>query len=137
MPQWNECGIYDESCRNQTCSHPTNPKNLGGVQCRTMLSQRPCGSSQCTRMECSGARLSASVLATIPDTENDVTGSESVPQTTSEGEPTYTLTGLSARDVERLEQALRMLRRTYTRDSEGYRAVSELGARVSALNWAE
>lgn len=27
MPGWNECGIYDERCRNRTCDHPTNPKN--------------------------------------------------------------------------------------------------------------
>lgn len=127
MPGWNECSIYDESCRNQTCSHPTNPKRQG-AQCRTMASQRPCGMHVCTRPECQGSK---------PGTKNGVTGSQSVPQTTSEDEPTYTLTGLSARDVERLEQALRMLRRTYTRDSEHYRAVSELGARVSALNWTK
>lgn len=145
MPAYNECGIYDSACRERTCSHPTNPRNQG-VQCRTMLSQRPCGARDCTREECSRARLSASVLMadyvtlmgdTKDDTENDVTGSESAPQTTGEGEPLYTLHSLTGADVARLEQALRMLRRIYTRDSEGYRAVSELGARVSALNWAE
>lgn len=136
MPQWNECGIYDESCRNQTCSHPTNPRNQG-VQCRTMLSQRPCGARDCTREECSRARVSASVLATIPDTENDVTGSESAPQSTSEGESTYTLTGLSARDVERIAHALRMLRRIYTRESSMYAEVSELGSRVIAVRKGE
>lgn len=107
------------------------------IQCRTMLSQRPCGSLQCTREECSGARVSASVLATIPDTENDVTGSESAPQSTSEGEPTYTLTGLSARDVERIAHALRMLRRIYTRESSMYEEVSELGSRVIAVRKGE
>ena len=106
----------------------------------------PCRNPLCARVECQPGYVAPPVMddfdrfltgGTIPDTENAVTGSESVPQTTSEDESTYTLTGLSARDVERLEQALRMLRRTYTRDSEHYRAVSELGARVSALNWTE
>ena len=136
MPAYNECGIYDKKCRERTCSHPTNPRNQG-VQCRTMLSQRPCGARDCTREECSRARVSASVLETIPDTETDVTGSESAPQTTGDSEPLYTLHSLTGADVARLEQALRMLRRVYTRDSEPYRAVSELGARVSALNWTE
>lgn len=161
MPGWNECGIYDEACRKRTCDHPTNPKNQG-VQCRTMLSQRPCGSSQCTREECSGARKSAEVfmsapnmcdacgvsqgsrewceycgLDTTPGTKNGSTGSESVPQTEGDTEPTYTLQGLSARDVERIEQSLRMLRRTFTRDSEGYREISELGARVSDCKWSD
>lgn len=139
MPGWNECSIYDDTCRMKTCSHPTNPRNQG-VQCRTMLSQRPCGSSQCTREECSRATESAQAFMKIMDGTKDSTnigstGSESVSQSESGTESTYTLTGLSGRDVERLEQALRMLRRTYTRDSAGYRETSELGARVSALTW--
>lgn len=77
-----------------------------GIQCRTMLSQRPCGSTQCTREECSRARLSASVIATIPDTENGVTGSESVPQTTGESESLYTLHSLTRDDVDLLRYAL-------------------------------
>lgn len=151
MPQWNECGIYDEKCRNRTCDHPTNtskrdacqsagPHGIGkydckcpvivpgGAQCRTMASQRPCGMHVCTRPECKGSK---------PATKNGSTGSVSVPQSEGDTEPTYTLTGLSARNVERLEQALRMLRRTYTRDSAGYRETSELGARVSDLKWSE
>ena len=127
MPGWNECGIYDERCRNRTCDHPTNPKNQG-PQCRTMLSQRPCGMHVCTRPECAGSK---------PATKNGSTGSESVPQTESVPEPTYTLQGLSARDVERIEQSLRLLRRTFTRDSEGYREISELGARVSDCKWSD
>ena len=113
-----------------------------GIQCRTMLSQRPCGSPQCTREECSRATQSAQAFMAIMDatksaTENGSTGSVSAPQSESVSVSTYTLTGLSARDVDRIEQALRMLRRTFTRDSAGYREISELGARVSALNWAE
>lgn len=111
-----------------------------GVQCRTMLSQRPCGSSQCTREECSRARVSTQVFmvatndatkmwcpdnhgaqgtrewceycgldtvpGTNPDTENDVTGSESAPQTTGEGEPLYALTGLTRDDVDLIQGAL-------------------------------
>ena len=127
MPQWNECGIYDEKCRNRTCDHPTNPKNRG-PQCRTMASQRPCGMHVCTRPECQGSK---------PATKNGSTGSVSVPQSEGDTEPTYTLTGLSARDVERLEHALRMHRRIYTRDNPEWREVSELGARVSDLKWSE
>lgn len=67
---------------------------------------------------------------TMTDTENGVTGSESAPQTTDAGERTYTLTGLSVRDVDRIEQALRMLRRTFTRESAGYAEISDLGARI-------
>lgn len=99
-----------------------------GRQCRTMLSQRPCGSSQCTREECSRARVSASVLESNPvrvhaacgkahsvydttcGTENGVTGSESVPQTTGGEEPTYSLTGLTRDDVDLLCSALWTLR---------------------------
>lgn len=71
-----------------------------------------------------------SVYDTTCDTENGVTGSQSVPQTTDAEERTYTLTGLSVRDVDRIEQALRMLRRTFTRDSAGYAEISDLGARI-------
>lgn len=120
MPQWNECGIYDEKCRNRTCDHPTNPKNQG-PQCRTMASQRPCGMHVCTRPECQGSK---------PGTNIGSTGSQSVPQSQGDTEPTYTLTGLSVRDVDRIEQALRMLRRTFTRDSAGYAEISDLGARI-------
>ena len=95
------------------------------TQCRTMLSQRPCGNSQCTREECSRATQSALAFmdATKQGTENGSTGSESDERTTEVQEPTYTLERLSARDVERIEQALRMLRRTFTRDSAGYREI--------------
>lgn len=114
VPGWNECGIYNESCRNQTCAHPTNPVRVHAA----------CGKAH-------------SVYDTTCGTENDVTGSESVPQTTSEGEPTYTLTGLSARDVERIACALRMMRRIYTRESSMYAEVSELGSRVIAVRKGE
>lgn len=70
-------------------------------------------------------------------TENGVTGSESVPQTEGDTEPQYTLTGLSARDVERIAHALRMLRRIYTRESSMYAEVSELGSRVIAVRKGE
>ncbi len=94
---------------------------MTGIQCRTMLSQRPCGSVSCTREECSKPLSTAESVSEGAD----------VPQSL------YTLTGLSGRDVERLEQALRMLRSIYTRDSTGYRETSELGSRVSDLKWSE
>lgn len=106
----------------------------------------PCGNFMCSREECQPGYVASPVMddfdlflagGTKQGTKNGSTGSESVPQTTSEGEPLYTLHSLTGADVARLEQALKMLRRIYTRDSEGYRAVSELGARVSALNWTE
>lgn len=50
------------------------------IQCRTIPSCRPCGARDCTRPECSSARQSADVFATMLDTENGSTGSESVPQ---------------------------------------------------------
>jgi hypothetical protein len=126
-----------------------------GVQCRTMTSQRPCGSSQCTREECAREKLYEKVfsdvlrapnmcdacgvsqgardwceycgLDTTPPRE-PLSAPESDERTTEVQEPTYTLQGLSARDVARIEQALRMLRRTFTRDSAGYREISALGA---------
>ncbi len=144
MPGWNECGIYDAECRNQTCAHPTNPKNQG-VKCRTMMSQRPCGAHDCTREECSGKAPNMCNacgvsqgsrewceycgLDTTPPRE-PLSAHESDERTTGEGEPLYTLERLSGRDVERIEQALRMLRRTFTRDSAGYREISELGAHI-------
>lgn len=103
-----------------------------GVQCRTMLSQRPCGSTQCTREECSRARISASVLATIPGTENDVTGPQSVPQSVGEGEPLRTLTGLSDEDLRTLAQALTALRKAAPVGMD-YRHVDTLRAHVIDL----
>lgn len=129
MPGWNECSIYDAECRARTCSHPTNPKNQG-VQCRTMLSQRPCGSSQCTREECSRARVSASVLATIPDTENGSTGSVSAPQTERDTEPTYTLTGLTRRHVDALRS---ILARTTAQTSAEVEARVIIGATLDKI----
>lgn len=61
-----------------------------GAQCRTMASQRPCGMHVCTRPECQGSK---------PGTKNDVTGSQSVPQTEGDIEPTYDLKGLTDRDL--------------------------------------
>lgn len=120
--------------------------NTKGAQCRTMLSQRPCGMHVCTRPECRESKpyrvhaacgKAHSVYDTTCDTENGVTGSQSVPQTEGDTEPTYTLTGLSARDVERIAHALRMLRRIYTRESSMYAEVSELGSRVIAVRKGE
>lgn len=115
------------------CSCPLTVSQ--GVQCRTMPSQRPCHNPNCVRDECSRAHASAQVFmdATNDGTENGSMPSESAPQTSQVQEPLYTLTDLSARDVERLEQALRMLRRTYTRESPMYAEVSALGHRVSGL----
>lgn len=86
------------------CSCPVISSNA--VQCRTRLSQRPCRNPQCVREECSGARLSASVLATIPDTENDVTGSQSDERTTGESEPQGTPVRLSREELWSMQRAL-------------------------------
>lgn len=50
MPGWNECSIYDDTCRMRTCAHPTNPRN------------------------------EVNYLGTKDGTENRSTGSVSVPQ---------------------------------------------------------
>lgn len=125
MPGWNECGIYDEACRNRTCDHPTNPKNQG-VQCRTMLSQRPCGSPQCTREDCSRVRPNMCDACGVSQGSRewceycglDTTPPKkplSEPVSVSEGKEVpdviKTLTGLSDRDLETLAQALTVLRK--------------------------
>ncbi len=137
MPGWNECGIYNASCRNQTCAHPTNPRNRdktkcqsagphgigkydcscplivsGGVQCRTMLSQRPCGAHDCTREECSGKAPNMCDTCGVSQGSRDwceycgqdttpprepLRAPESDERTTETGEPLYALTGLSRR----------------------------------------
>lgn len=113
MPQWNECGIYDEACRNRTCSHPTNllreaAKSAAetdvilsvtrepGTQCRTMLSQRPCGMHVCTRPECKGSQ----------PVKNGTMEPVSVSETANAPQPLKTLPGLSERDLETLARAL-------------------------------
>lgn len=85
-----------------------------GVQCRTMLSQRPCSNIMCERPECRyktpGTIMTVPLKGTKDSTKNDVTGSESAPQTTGEGEPLYALTGLTRDDVDLLCSALWTLR---------------------------
>lgn len=107
MPGWNECGIYDERCRNKTCDHPTNPKNQG-VQCRTMLAQRPCRNPECTRAECSRAYESAQAFMAVtkPATKNDSTGSVSVPQSQRASESMPSLERLTQAHVHALMAAL-------------------------------
>lgn len=66
MPGWNECSIYNEECRNKTCAHPLADHNKpqlqrGQSQCRTMASQRPCGSPWCGRPECNPKPVSKAV----------------------------------------------------------------------------
>lgn len=145
MPGWNECGIYDEACRNKTCDHPTNtskqdkcqsagPHGMGkydckcpvisskGVQCRTMLSQRPCGMHVCTRPECKGGKPA----------KNDSTVPGSVPQNESVAESIYTLTGLSERDLQTLAQALTALRKASPVGMD-YKHVDTLRAHVVDL----
>lgn len=149
MPGFNECGIYDEACRNRTCDHPTNtskrdacqsagPHGIGkydckcpvivpkGVQCRTMTSQRPCGNPQCVREECSGARKSAEVFSASLSSSESVSEGVDVPQSL------YTLTGLSERDVRTLAQALTALRKASPVGMD-YRHVDTLRARVVDL----
>lgn len=115
-------------------------KHAKGIQCRSMV--RPCRTLVCTRPECQEGKpfrvhaacgKAHSVYDTTCGTKNGSTGSESVPQSEDGREPLYVLSDLSARDIERLEQALRMLRRTFTRDSPMYAEVSALGHRVSGL----
>jgi len=95
------------------------------VQCRTMLSQRPCGNSQCTREECSGKAPnmcdSCGIsqgsrewceycgLDTTPPRE-PLSAPESDERTTGEGEPLYTLQGLSESDIRTLMHALMFYR---------------------------
>jgi hypothetical protein len=76
-------GKYDCSCEITV---------RGGAQCRTMLSQRPCGSGMCTRPEC-------------------CSGSVSVLQPVEAPEVLKTLVGLSDKDLQTLAQALTALRK--------------------------
>lgn len=120
MATWNECIIYDvnyDSARS------------GDIQCRSLPIQRPCGSSQCTRPECSRARESASAVGTTHATENDVTGSESTSQATTKDEPLKSLHGLADADLQLLARALTVLRKTSPAGMD-YRHVDTLRAKV-------
>jgi hypothetical protein len=72
--------VFDSSCP------------VPGVQCRTMLSQRPCGSITCVRPECCN-------------------GSVSVSESVEAYEVPKTLVGLSDKDLQTLAQALTALRK--------------------------
>lgn len=120
-----------------------------GIQCRTMLSQRPCGSPQCTREECSRAKQSAQafttgqewadylVSATNPDTKNDSTGSESVPQSESVSVSMPSLERLTVAHVLALMAVVDEHAKTHPTPTpalrEAFRILSE--AHLDSLGW--
>lgn len=94
-----------------------------GIQCRTMLSQRPCGHPGCERPECSRARLSAEVFATALDAP------VSAPETAGVQEPSRVPVSLSERELRLLADALasHRLRAPVGMD---YREVDTLRAKI-------
>lgn len=108
-------GRYDCSCPVIT---------NGGVQCRTMPTQRPCSTPSCTRWEC--AAFSGSDVDTNVGTENGFVPFSASMYKSREEEPTYTVEGLTGDDMERVRVALFYLMSDEMPGTDEYRMIDDL-----------
>lgn len=95
-----------------------NPNRTQVVQCRTMISQRPCHTAACSRPECA---------------RKPVNSPQSAQEPTEVSEPTQDLMGLSDADVERLDLALYTAMEDTMPGTDEWYALSELKSRLYRL----